>query len=87
MTNAQGSAQTVYTAGNSSSGANGVVITATVQGTALHRHHHVTVGGQTVFLSMGTGNTIDIDQGPAIYQVTYTVFAVDSGGAPLPNAP
>ncbi len=87
VTNAQGSAQTVYTAGNSSSGANGVVITATVQGTAYTATTHVTVGGQAVFLSMGTGNTIDTGQGPAVYQVTYTIFAVDSGGAPLPNAP
>ena len=90
VTNAQGSAQTVYTAGNSSSGANGVVLTATVQETPAIAHTaqtSLTVGGQTVFLSLGTGNTIDVDQGPAIYQVTYTVFAVDSGGAPLPNAP
>jgi Bacterial Ig-like domain (group 1) len=87
VTNAQGSAQTVYTAGNSSSGANGVVIAATVQGTAYTATTHVTVGGQTVFLSMGTGNTIDTGQGPAVYQVVYTIFAVDSGGAPLPNAP
>jgi Bacterial Ig-like domain (group 1) len=87
VTNAQGSAQTVYTAGNSSSGANGVVIKATVQNTAISATTSLTVGGQTVFLSMGTGNTIDTGQGPAVYQVTYTIFAVDSGGAPLPNAP
>jgi hypothetical protein len=91
VTNAQGTAQTVYTAGNSSSGANGVSIGATVSakggGTTYTANTTLTVGGQTVFLSMGTGNTIDTGQGPAVYQVTYTIFAVDSGGAPLQNAP
>ncbi len=90
-TNAQGSAQVVYTAGNTSSGANGVTITASVQnlaGTATYSANTMlTVGGQTVFLSLGTGNTIDINQGPAVYQVIYTVFAVDSGGAALPSVP
>ena len=86
VTNAQGSAQTVYTAGNSSSGANGVVVSATVQGTAYTASTHVTVGGQTVFLSMGTGNVIDTSSDP-VYSVQYAIFAVDSGGAPLANAP
>ena len=91
VTNAQGSAQVIYTAGNSSSGANGVTITASVKnlaGTSTYSSStNLTVGGQTVFLSLGTGNTIDISQGPAIYQETYTVFAVDSNGAALPNVP
>jgi hypothetical protein len=91
VTNSQGSAQVIYTAGNSSSGANGVTITASVQNLAATATYSsntkLTVGGQTVFLSLGTGNTIDISQGPAVYQVIYTVFAVDSGGAALPNVP
>jgi hypothetical protein len=90
-TNSQGSAQVVYTAGNSSSGANGVAITASVQNlaqtTTYTANTTLTVGGQTVFLSMGTGNTIDDKKGPAIYQVTYTIFAVDANGAPLANVP
>jgi hypothetical protein len=87
VTNAQGIAQTVYTAGNSSSGANGVTVSATVHGTAITSTTSLTVGGQTVFLSLGTGNTIDVGQGPAVYQITYSVFAVDSGGAALANIP
>jgi len=86
-TNAQGSAQVVYTAGNTSSGANGVTISATIHGTLTTSSTTLTVGGQTVFLSLGTGNTIDVSQGAAVYQVTYTVFAVDSGGAALANVP
>jgi len=86
-TDAQGRAQTVYTAGNSSSGANGVSISATVNATNITDTATLTVGGQTVFLSLGTGNTIDVSQGPAVYQIVYTVFAVDSHGAALANVP
>ena len=90
VTNAQGTAQTVYTAGNSSSGANGVTINAAVNakggGTTYTANATLTVGGQTVFLSMGTGNTIDTSSAP-VYKVVYSIFAVDSGGAPLQNAP
>jgi hypothetical protein len=86
-TDAQGRAQTVYTAGNVTSGANGVSISATVAATSINGSATLTVGGQAVFLSLGTGNTIDTSQGVAIYQVTYTVFAVDSQGAALANVP
>jgi hypothetical protein len=88
-TNAQGSAQVVYTAGNSSSGANAVKVVATVSslggGTTYTANTFLTVGGQTVFLSLGTGNKIDDKSGDAIYKITYSVFAVDSNGAALPN--
>ncbi|HMI36728.1 MAG TPA: Ig-like domain-containing protein [Steroidobacteraceae bacterium] len=87
VTNSQGIAQTVYTAGNTSSGANGVTVSATVHAMAISATTSLTVGGQTVFLSMGTGNTIDTSKGVAIYQITYSVFAVDSGGAALANIP
>jgi hypothetical protein len=87
VTDAQGRAQTVYTAGNTSSGANGVTVSATVAATTITGTAPLTVGGQAVGLSFGTGNTIDVSQGVAIYQVTYTVFAVDSHGAALPNQP
>ncbi|HME38598.1 MAG TPA: Ig-like domain-containing protein [Steroidobacteraceae bacterium] len=86
-TDAQGRALTVYTAGNTSSGANGVTVTATVAATSITGQASLTVGGQAVFLSMGTGNSIDVSQGVAIYQVTYTVLAVDSQGAALANVP
>ena len=92
ITDAQGSAQSVYTAGNTSSGANAVVVSASVQakggGTTYTASTNLTVGGQTVFLSMGTGNSIAAPDPPgSIYEVTYSVFAVDSGGAPLVNTP
>ena len=90
-TNSQGNASVVYTAGNTSSGANGVTVTASVQNLAMTTTYsnttNLTVGGQTVFLSLGTGNTIDPSGGPAIYHVVYSVFAVDSNGAPIQGVP
>ena len=58
VTNAQGVAQTVYTATSTASGSNGVSVTAAVQGTAIQSTVTLTVGGQTVFLSLGTGATL-----------------------------
>lgn len=87
VTDAQGRAQTVYTAGNTSSGANGVSVSATVHSTSITATTSLTVGGQAIGLSFGTGNTIDVTKGSAIYQVVYSVLAVDSHGAPLPNQP
>jgi Bacterial Ig-like domain (group 1) len=85
-TDAQGQAQTTYTAGQSTSGANGVQVRATVRGTSVTGQTLLTVGGQTVYLSLGTGNTID-SPNAATYSITYAVFAVDSRGAPVAGAP
>ena len=83
---AQGRAQTTYTAGNTTSAANGVVVTASVQGTAVSGTVTLSVGGQTVFLSLGTGNTINSpDQ--ATYSITYAVLALDAQGAGVQNVP
>jgi hypothetical protein len=91
VTNAQGTAQVVYTAGNSSSGANGVSIDATVSakggGTIFAANTKLTVGGQAVSIVMGTGNTIDTSHGAAVYQVTYSIFVTGAGSTPVQNAP
>ena len=84
QTNAQGQASTVYTATNTASATNGVLITGTVANTAITAQATLTVGGQAVFLSLGTGNLI------YIYSVTqflmpFTVQAVDASGNPVPN--
>ena len=53
--NAQGQASTVYTASNTTSAEDGVTISATVQGTPVTGNASLTVGGSTLFLSLGTG--------------------------------
>lgn len=82
VTNNQGQASISYNATGKSSASNGVIIGATVQGTAITNTTSLTVGGQTVFLSFGTGNTIEAySQNPATqYELPYSVTAVDSAG-------
>jgi hypothetical protein len=79
-TDSQGRAQTVYTASQTPSSSNGVTIQASVQGTAITASTTFTVGGQTVFLSLGTGNTISENATKTQFIVPYTVTAVDAAG-------
>jgi hypothetical protein len=92
QTNSQGEAQTVYTASSTASSSNGVVLQATVQGTAITGQATLTVGGQSVFLSLGTGNTIVVlpaGCGTTVictqFGAPYSVIAVDAAGNPVSN--
>ncbi len=89
VTDAQGVAQTVYKASSSSGATGGVTITATVPGTlpVVTKSTSLTVGGQAVFLSFGTGGKIAVDATLTVYTVEYVVFAVDGQGAAVPNVP
>ena len=73
MTNAQGQATVIYTASTSSSAPNGVRIQAQVLGTAITSSTTLTVGGQTVFLSLGTGNIV-IEYSSTQYELPYSVL-------------
>ncbi len=85
-TNAQGQASTVYTASTTTSARDGVVIQAGVQGTTVTpATASLTVGGQTVFLSMGTGNTIDPSLSTTQYRLPYSVQAIDAAGNGVNN--
>jgi hypothetical protein len=85
-TNAQGQASTVYTASTTTSAKDGVVVQASVQGTAVPpATASLTVGGQTVFLSLGTGNTIDPSLSSTQYRLAYSVQAIDSAGNGVNN--
>jgi len=92
QTNSQGQAQTVYTASSTASSSNGVVLQGTVQGTAISGQATLTVGGQSVFLSLGTGNLIvQLPAGCSTtgtvictqFGVPYSVIAVDAAGNPV----
>jgi hypothetical protein len=94
ITNAQGRAQAVYTASTTTSSTNGVVVRATVQSNqSVTTTADLTVGGLSVGLSLGTGNTIT--QLPANcgsagnlcteFEVSYAVVATDSAGNAVPN--
>jgi hypothetical protein len=90
-TDVQGQASTVYTATSTTSASNGVVISATVAGTTVTGTASLTVGGQTVFLSLGTGNKIfTYPKGDATdtqYKLPYSVQAVDNAGHGVNNVP
>jgi hypothetical protein len=83
-TDAQGQASTVYTASTTTSAKNGVVVQATVAGTAVSNTAALTVGGQAVFLSLGTGNTI-VALNNTQYELPYSVQAIDSAGNGVNN--
>lgn len=81
LTDAQGRAQTTYTASSTPSASNGVIVTASVQGTSVTpASTALTVGGQTVFLSLGTGNKISENTNKTQFIVPFVVQALDSAG-------
>jgi hypothetical protein len=83
ITDVQGRAQTVYKASTTPSGSNGVRIDATVQGTSVTDFSQLTVGGQTVFLSLGTGIQLGENSNKTQFQMPWVVNAVDSAGNPV----
>ena len=88
-TDVQGQAQTVYTASTVASASKGVLVTATVQGApgVAPATVALTVGGQTVFLSLGTGATISENPAKTLFILPYAVQAVDSAGNAVANVP
>ncbi len=81
QTDSQGIATTVYTAGNSTTQNGGVVITATVRGTAITDTVNLTVSGRSINFVIGTGNDV-FEISPTRFGVQYTVIATDVTGAP-----
>jgi len=78
-TNSQGQATTTYTASTTTSATNGISISGTAAGTSVAGSISLTVGGQTVFLSLGTGNTIS-PLSATQYSQPWSVQAVDAAG-------
>lgn len=85
ITDSQGRAQTVYTAGPVTSANQGVIVTATVAGVPAAQVA-LTVAGRQVFLSIGTGNEIS-EPNTAQYKVEYIVQVTDSNGNGVANVP
>lgn len=84
VTDVQGQAETVYTATSTASTSNGVQITATVQGVPAATVD-LTVGGQTVFLSLGTGSVISENAAKTQFSVPFVIQALDSAGNAVPG--
>lgn len=87
ITNSQGRAQTVYTAGSTTSARDGVVITASVQDApTVTDTVALTVAQRQAFLSLGTGNQIE-EPNSAQYRLTYVVQVTDASGNGVPGVP
>ncbi len=80
-TDSQGVATTVYTAGNTTTPNGGVVISATVRGTAISDTVSLTVSSKAINFVIGTGNDI-FTISPTRFGVQYTVIATDVTGSP-----
>lgn len=89
ITNSQGRAQTVYTAGSAVSARDGVDVTASVTGGSgpITDSVKLTVARKEVFISLGTGNTVEEVSNNAQYRIPFTIQMTDANGNGVPNVP
>ncbi len=85
VTDSEGTAQSVYTAGSTTSAQNGVVITATVQGTSVSTSVDLTVATEALFVTIGTGNKVITNSASTQYSVVFAIQVNDANGAGVPN--
>jgi hypothetical protein len=78
-TDANGQATTTYEASSTTSAIDGVVITGTVQGTAIANSVALTVAQREVFISIGTGNEL-FEPNSAQYRKEFIVQVTDAQG-------
>lgn len=83
LTDSQGIAKSVYTASGTSA-ANGIVVRATVQGTAVTDTVELTVARQALFIRLGTGNTL-FEIGTATYAKEWVILVTDVDGNAIAN--
>jgi hypothetical protein len=84
VTDSNGIAIAQFIPGALTTSSNGVVIQATVPGTGVMGNATLTVSGQALFISIGTGNVIgnlDINT----YEKEFAVYVTDVNGAPAAN--
>ena len=89
VTNSQGRAQTVYTAGGTTSAHDGVTVTANVPGASgtVSSNVRLTVARKEVFISLGTGNTVIPSADHTQYTVQYAIQVTDSNGNGVAGVP
>lgn len=82
VTNSGGTATVNYRASTVPSGTNGVLVTASVPGVVTDSAN-ITVGGQALFIALGTGNTV-AEPSPTVYKLPYSAVVTDAAGNPAP---
>ena len=86
-TGSDGRASIVYTAGSSQSSLNGVQVTATVQeGGPITDSVSLTVTGQALAISLGTGNEL-FELGTATFAKEWVIFVTDADGNAVASKP
>jgi adhesin/invasin len=87
VTNSQGAVSVIYQATSTPSANNGVVVTATVDPPGapppFSATATITVGGQALFISLGTGNSIT-EPTSTTYALPFTAVVTDAAGNPAP---
>lgn len=83
VTNSGGTATVTYRASTVPSATNGVTIGASIAGGPADTAS-ITVGGQALFISLGTGNTV-IEESPTTYKLPYSAVVTDAAGNPAPS--
>ncbi|MCB1624535.1 MAG: Ig-like domain-containing protein [Pseudomonadales bacterium] len=86
VTDSQGRAQSVYTAGSVTTAQDGVVVTVAVAGAAgVQDVVRLTVAHKELFLTLGTGNKIEKINNDTQYQVRYAIQVTDATGNGVAN--
>lgn len=84
-TDGDGMASVSYIAGQASTGVDGVVVQAQLQGVSnSSATAKLTVTKKSLFISAGSGNALD-GSDSSTYRKTYTVFVTDAAGNPVPD--
>ena len=85
-TDSNGQASTVYASAQATSAKDGVSITATVADTpAVTNTVTLTVGQRALFVTLGTGNSIE-EPDTVTYRDPYAVYVTDAAGGAVANA-
>jgi len=84
-TDGDGMATVSYVAGQASTGVDGVIVQAQLQGVSTSSATaKLTVTKKSLFISAGSGNVLD-GTDSSTYRKTYTVFVTDAAGNPVPD--
>ncbi|MGK5076852.1 Ig-like domain-containing protein [Janthinobacterium sp. HLX7-2] len=84
-TDGDGMATVSYIAGQASTGVDGVIVQAQLQGASnSSATAKLTVTKKSLFISAGSGNALD-ETDSSTYRKTYTVFVTDAAGNPVPD--
>jgi len=80
VTDSLGRASSAYVSSAATTAQNGVQISATVRNTAVTNTVYLTVAKSALFVRLGTGNTIVVDDNGTTYHHPYSVVVTDSSG-------